>query len=92
MTGQLIAKCRVPTGGVSEIEILDINEGGCLVHKSRMRIENGDRVLLKLPGLEYKAAYVAWVEDDQAGLSFEEQLYGPVLQHMLASMEARSAA
>lgn len=92
MTAQLNARCRVPTGGISEIEILDINEGGCLVHKGRMRIENGDRVLLKLPGLEYKAAYVAWVEDEQAGLSFAEPLYGPVLAHMLACKETRSAA
>lgn len=92
MTGPLNAKCRAPAGSFCEIEILDINEAGCLVHKSRMRLDNGDRVLLKLPGLEYKAAYVAWVEEEQAGLSFEEPLYGPVLQHMLARMDERTAA
>lgn len=92
MTGQLIAKCRLPTGGVNEIEILDINESGCLAKKSMMRMEDGDRVLLKLPGLEHMAAYVAWVEDGQAGLTFEQPLYGPVLEHLLARMDGQAAA
>jgi hypothetical protein len=87
MTGHLKAKCRAPGGGVSEISILDINELGCLIHKGWMRIENGERLLLKMSGLEYKLAYVSWVEDEQAGLSFEEPLYGPVLQHLLSGME-----
>jgi len=92
MTGQLTAKCRLPTGGVSEIEILDINEGGCLVKKGRMRMEDGDRVLVKLPGLEHKAAYIAWVEDEQAGFTFEEPLYGPTLKHLLIRAGAEQPA
>jgi hypothetical protein len=59
MTGQFTAKCRLPTGGVSEIQILDINEGGCLVKRGQMRMANGDRVLIKLPSLEHKAAYIS---------------------------------
>ncbi len=92
MTGQLTAKCRLPTGGVSEIAILDINENGCLIQKNMMRMESGGRVLLKLPGLEHMVAYVAWVEEEQAGLTFEQSLYGPVLQHLLARLSSQVAA
>ena len=92
MTGQLTARCRQSTGGVSEIEILDINEAGCLVHKGRMRMANGDRLLIKLPGLEHMAAYVAWVEDEQAGFTFEQPLYGPVLRHLLERLGEQNAA
>lgn len=92
MTAHLAAKCRLPTGGVNPIEILDINEAGCLANKALTRMENGERVLIKLPGLEYKAAYVAWSEEHQAGFTFEEPLYGPVLEHLLANMTEQAAA
>ncbi len=92
MTEHLKAKCRLQTGGINDIEILDINEAGCLALKHFMRMENGNRVLIKLPGIEFKAAYVAWAEDDQAGFTFEEPLYGPVLQHLLDRIEKQQAA
>lgn len=92
MTGKLTAKCRLATGGVYEIEIIDINEAGCLVRKNLMRMQNGDRVLMKLPGLEHMAAYIAWAEDFQAGITFEQPLYGPTLQHLLQANEVPHAA
>jgi hypothetical protein len=92
MTEHLTAKCRLPTGGTNNIEILDINESGCLANKSLIRMTIGERVLLKLPGLEHMAAYVAWVEEGQAGFTFEQPLYGPVLQHMLARLGEPSPA
>jgi hypothetical protein len=92
MTDHITARCRLPSGAASEIDILDINEAGCLADKQRMRMQAGDRVLIKLPGLEHKAAHVAWVEEHQAGISFEEPLYGPVLQHLLASANDASEA
>ncbi|MDG2001766.1 MAG: hypothetical protein P8J20_00385 [Novosphingobium sp.] len=92
MTGQFIAKCRLPTGATNSIEIIDINESGCLANKTMMRMAVGDRVLLKLPRLEHMAAYITWVEEEQVGFTFETPLYGPVLQHMLAGISEPSAA
>ena len=92
MTEQINAKCRLPNGAVNDIFILDINEAGCLAGKGWIRLESGERVLIKLPGLEYRAAYVSWCEDEQAGFAFAEPLYGPVLEHLLASLKARHPA
>jgi len=92
MTGHITAKCRLPNGSVNEIDIIDINEAGCLASKGWTRMEGGDRVLIKLPGLEHKVAFVAWAEDEQAGITFEEPLYGPVLQHLLEKMTEQRAA
>jgi len=92
MTGHLTARCRLSSGTMNDIQILDINEAGCLAMTRMMRIESGDRLLVKLPGLEFKAAYVAWAEEGQAGFTFEEPLYGPVIQHMLDRFEQAVAA
>jgi hypothetical protein len=92
MTGKINAKCRSPNGSVNDIFILDINEAGCLAGKGWVRMESGERVLIKLPGLEYRPAYVSWSEEEQAGFTFAEPLYAPVLEHLLASMKAQHPA
>lgn len=78
----LEAQCRSKAGGVNEIRVLDLSEVGCMIDKRMMRMEQGDRVLIKLEGLAYLPTSVVWVEEDEAGLSFEQPLYGPVLEHL----------
>jgi hypothetical protein len=76
----LMAKCRSSrTGGVVDLKVLDISPIGCMVDRRAWTARVDDRVLIKLDGLTYMPASVIWIEDDRAGIMFEELLYEPVL-------------
>jgi hypothetical protein len=45
-----------------------------------------------MDGLSYLPASVIWVEDDRAGIMFEELLYEPVLAELQRSCLASKAA
>ena len=92
-TKPLMAKCRSSrTGGVVQLEVLDISLVGCMVDRHAWTAKVGDRVLIKLDGLSYLPATVLWVEDERAGIMFEELLYEPVLAGLQRSCPASKAA
>lgn len=92
-TKPLMAKCRSSrTGGVIELEVLDVSLVGCMVNRRAWTARTGDRVLVKMDGLSYLPASVIWVEDDRAGIMFEELLYEPVLAGLQRSCLASKAA
>ncbi len=76
------AQCRTRRGGVHDVHVLDISAAGLMVDKRAVRMDEGDRLLIKLPGLAWLPVSVLWMEDSQAGLLFEEPLYAPVLEHL----------
>lgn len=81
----LKANCRSRNGGTNEIRVLDLSEAGCMINKRMLLMEPGDRVLVKMEGLTYLPCNVLWAEDEEAGLAFEQPLYGPVLEHLQRS-------
>ena len=89
---KLKATCRMKSGSVVDLEVLDLSPGGCLVDMRRTVGEQGERVLVKLPGLAYQPATIAWVEDQQAGLAFEQALHEAVLDHLCAELGRPAAA
>jgi len=80
------ATCRTPRGGVIEIDILDLSEAGCLIDKRMISMAEGERVLIKMGNLSFLPANVLWIEEDEAGLSFEQPLYGPVIEHLMGQL------
>jgi len=70
---------------------MDISAAGLMVDKRAVKMEQGDRLLFKLPGLAWLAVTVLWIEDAQAGLLFEEPLYAPVLEHLQQCFVAEGA-
>ena len=76
------AQCRTRRGVVLEVHVLDISAAGLMVDKRTAKMEEGDRLLIKLPGLAYLPVSVLWMEDARVGLLFEEPLYAPVLEHL----------
>ncbi len=86
-----MARCRSSrTGGVVELEVLDISLVGCMVDR-RARVR-GPALLVKLEGLTYQPATVIWVEDDKAGIMFENMLYEPILMRLRQSCLPKKAA
>ena len=67
-----------------EMPVLDLAEGGCMLDSRGWGVKPDERVLVKLPGLAEVGAKVVWIEDQRAGVAFEEALYGPVLDRFFA--------
>lgn len=92
---RLKAKCRMSNRSVAELRIADISAAGCMAERRALSMRQDDRVLIKLPGLEYRPAKVVWIDDDNAGIEFETLLYEPVLrrfQQMIEGPDLSSAA
>lgn len=87
----LTAQCRKSGGGIVELPVLDISLVGCMVDRRAWTARVDDRVLVKLEGLSFQPATVIWIEDDRAGLMFEQLLYEPVLASLQACLPRRAA-
>ncbi len=75
----LTVTCRLPSRALGELAIADISLAGCMVEKRAWPLKDGDRLLVKLPGLEFQPATVVWADDEHAGIAFDSLLYEPVL-------------
>jgi len=89
---KLVATCRLKAGATMDLDVLDLSPGGCLVDVKRWAGAAGERVLVKLPGLAFQPASIAWVEDGHAGLAFEQVIHEAVLDHLLAQAQAQAQA
>ena len=83
---RLKVKCRAKSGMTAELDVLDLSEGGCMVSYRGWSARVGDRVLATLPGLAAQPGQLVWIEDGNAGIAFEQPLYGPVLAQFQARM------
>ncbi len=81
-THALPAKLRKSNGSACEIEVLDVSLAGCLIERRALSLTVDDRVLLRLADLSFMPATVVWVEEQDAGLVFETELYEPVLDQL----------
>ena len=80
----IIAQVRYRSRSKMQMPVLDINVGGCMVDARGWAAKPDEHVMVKLPGLESLGASVVWIEDQRAGLAFDEPLYGPTLEALLA--------
>lgn len=90
--GKLKARLRNSRGGMTDIVIEDLSAAGCMIDARGTGLKVEDRVLLKLEGLEFQPCYVLWVEDNNAGLTFERVLSLSVYEHMKGQLEQAKAA
>ena len=86
------AKCRMASGMVAEVKVLDLSIVGCMVARELMRFEEGTRVLVRFQGLEYMPSTVLWVEDDLVGIEFERDLHDAVFDRLYARIRTPARA
>lgn len=80
------AKCRSQSGAKVELSVLDISPIGCMVNRQAWSAQADDRILIQLEGLGLQPARVSWVEDDLAGIEFEQLLHEAVLERLKESL------
>jgi hypothetical protein len=78
----LTAQCRTLSGLRDEGRISDISTNGCCVQTNSLFFRIGTRVVIRPDGMEGLTGVVRWITGDKAGIEFDQQLYGPVLEHI----------
>lgn len=86
----LTVTCRLPSRALGEFAVLDISLAGCMIERRAWTLKDGERLLVKLPGLEFQPATVVWTDEEHAGIAFESLLYEPILLRFRQMLENRS--
>ena len=82
------ARIRLQSGAKIELDVLDLSAAGCMIDRRGWSAQADERVLLQLEGLGFQPAKVLWVEDDHAGIEFEQLLHEAVLERLKQTMVA----
>lgn len=77
----LLVKSRVQSRVVF-VDMVDISEGGCKIRGTHGFAQVGDRVVMKVNGVNAPLGTVAWVEGRMAGVAFEGEMHSAVLDHL----------
>jgi len=77
----MVVRGRVGTRPIY-VDLIDISEGGCKIKARRGFAEIGDRVVIKVDGINAPLGSIAWVKDDTAGVRFEGEMHAAVLDHL----------
>lgn len=77
----LLVKSRVQSRVVF-VDVLDISEGGCKIKAREGFGDIGDRVVMKVGGINAPLGVIAWVDGDFAGVAFEGEMHPAVIDHL----------
>ena len=86
----LMIKVRVKSR-VVYCDLIDISEGGCKVRGSSGFANVGDRVTMKVGGVNAPLGLVVWIEGKVAGIAFEGEMHGAVIDHLVREQGIRLA-
>jgi c-di-GMP-binding flagellar brake protein YcgR len=81
----LLVKGRVQSRTIYA-DLLDISEGGCKLKASAGFANVGDRVTIRLNGINAPLGKVVWIEGKVAGVAFESKMHVAVLDYLCASI------
>jgi len=82
------ARIRLQSGAKIELDVLDLSAAGCMIDRRGWSARPGDRALVQLEELGFQPGSVVWVEDDHAGIEFEQLLHEAVLERLKQTMVA----
>jgi len=77
----LLVKSRVRSRVVF-VDLIDISEGGCKIRSKAGFGEVGDRVAMKLGGINAPLGTIAWIEGPVAGVAFEGAMHPAVIDYL----------
>jgi PilZ domain len=82
---QLMVKGRVQSRAIYA-DLLDISEGGCKLKASAGFANVGDRVTIRMNGINAPLGKVVWANDRLVGVAFESRMHIAMLDHLCASV------
>ena len=66
-----------------EGRLVDISTTGCSLDMSAGFFSPGDKVWMKMEGLQHWGGVVRWVASDKVGVEFDNPFYPAVLEHLV---------
>ncbi|MEO6580138.1 MAG: PilZ domain-containing protein [Sphingomicrobium sp.] len=67
------------------VDLLDFSPQGCCISPP-VRLEPGESVWLRIPGMESIHAQVAWTEQWKVGVEFDKPFHPAVFENILARL------
>jgi PilZ domain len=86
----LTVKSRVRSRVVF-VDLLDLSEGGCKIRGKAGFAEVGDRVTMKVNGINAPLGSVAWIEGSVAGVAFEGAMHPAVIDYLCDQHDERDS-
>jgi len=86
----LTVKSRVRSRVVF-VDLIDISEGGCKIRARAGFAEVGDRVTMKVNGINAPLGTVAWIEGPVAGVAFEGAMHPAVIDYLCDQHDSRDS-
>ncbi|WP_086607422.1 PilZ domain-containing protein [Erythrobacter donghaensis] len=87
----LTVKSRVRSRVVF-VDLLDLSEGGCKIRAKAGFGEVGDRVTMKVNGINAPLGYIAWIDGQVAGVAFEGAMHPAVIDFLCDQHRRNEAA
>lgn len=87
----LTVKSRVRSRVVF-VDLIDISEGGCKIRAKAGFAQVGDRVTMKVDGINAPLGSIAWVDGPVAGVAFEGAMHPAIVDHLCAGRPVRDTA
>lgn len=81
----LLVKGRVQSRAIYA-DLIDISEGGCKLRASAGFANSGDRVTIRMNGINAPLGKVVWANGKEAGIAFENPMHIAVLDHLCSSV------
>jgi hypothetical protein len=78
----LTVKSRVRSRVVF-VDLVDLSEGWCKIRAKPGFAEVGDRVTMKVNGINAPLGTIAWVEGGMAGVAFEGAMHPAVIDYLV---------
>ncbi len=77
----LMVKSRVRSRLVF-VDLIDISEGGCKIKAKRGFGNIGERVVMKVNGINAPMGKIVWIEGEFAGVAFEGQMHAAIIDYL----------
>lgn len=72
------------------VDLIDLSPAGCCIAPP-VKVETGQRVFLRIPGMEAIQAKVAWIEEWRVGVEFDRPIYEPVFDNVVQRLNPNAS-
>jgi len=77
----LLVKSRVRSREVY-VDLIDISEGGCKIRAKPGFATLGDRVVMKVNGINAPLGSIVWIDGAFAGIAFEGEMHPAIVDYL----------
>lgn len=77
----LAASLREPGAVIADVEVLNLSTDGFMA-RCELKLESGQSMFLKLPGMVAQKCRVVWIDEDKAGFEFTSPMHRGLIDEL----------